>query len=91
MVPGISFIPTANPGHGNSMEILRHSMPYGDARESGLFFIAYGKTPEHFHRMLKAMFKADAHGHYDHLMNFSTAVTGCAFFAPSLEFLALNI
>lgn len=76
---------------GKSMEILRHSMPYGDARESGLFFIAYGKTPEHFNRMLQAMIKADAHGHYDHLMNFSTAVTGCAFFAPSVEFLALNI
>ncbi|WP_422450878.1 MULTISPECIES: Dyp-type peroxidase [unclassified Endozoicomonas] len=76
--------------HGNSMEILRHSMPYGDARESGLFFIAYGKTPKHFNLMLKAMIKADAHGHYDHLMNFSTPVTGCAFFAPSREFLALN-
>ncbi|USE34967.1 Dyp-type peroxidase domain-containing protein [Endozoicomonas sp. SCSIO W0465] len=45
---------------GKSMEILRHSMPYGDARESGLFFIAYGKTPEHFNRMLQAMIKADA-------------------------------
>ncbi|WP_066014594.1 Dyp-type peroxidase [Endozoicomonas atrinae] len=76
--------------HGKSMEILRHSMPYGDARESGLFFIAYGKTPKHFNLMLKAMIKADAHGHYDHLMNFSTAVTGCAFFAPSIEFLKEN-
>lgn len=75
---------------GKSMEILRHSMPYGDARESGLFFIAYGKTPKHFNLMLKAMIKADAHGHYDHLMNFSTAVTGCAFFAPSIEFLKEN-
>lgn len=75
---------------GNSMEILRHSMPYGDARESGLFFIAYGRTPEHFNQMLKAMIKADAHGHYDHLMNFSTAVTGCAFFAPSIDFLQEN-
>ncbi|WP_419835654.1 Dyp-type peroxidase [Endozoicomonas atrinae] len=45
---------------GKSMEILRHSMPYGDARESGLFFIAYGKTPKHFNLMLKAMIKAES-------------------------------
>ncbi len=76
--------------HGKGMEILRHSMPYGDSKESGLFFIAYGRTPKHFNLMLKAMVKADNEGHYDHLMNFSTPVTGCAFFAPSIEFLKEN-
>lgn len=75
---------------GKSMEILRHSMPYGDSREAGLFFVAYGRTPKHFNQMLKAMVTADNNGHYDHLMNFSTPVTGCAFFAPSLEFLKNN-
>ncbi|OED40823.1 peroxidase [Endozoicomonas sp. (ex Bugula neritina AB1)] len=73
--------------HGKSMEILRHSMPYGGAKESGLFFISYGKTPTHFEKMLEAMIRSDSHGHYDHLMDFTTAVTGCAFFAPSIEFL----
>ena len=73
--------------HGKSMEILRHSMPYGSAREAGLFFIAYSKTPRHFTLMLKAMIQADPSGHYDHLMNYTTAVSGCAFFAPSVEFL----
>ena len=72
---------------GKSMEILRHSMPYGNAREAGLFFIACCKTPQHFTRMLEAMIHADQHGHYDHLMNYTTAVSGCAFFAPSVEFL----
>ena len=72
---------------GKSMEILRHSMPYGNAREAGLFFIAYSKTPRHFTLMLKAMIHADQNGHYDHLMNYTTAVSGCAFFAPSVEFL----
>lgn len=72
---------------GKSMEILRHSMPYGNAREAGLFFIAYSKTPKHFTLMLKAMMHADQNGHYDHLMNYTTAVSGCAFFAPSVEFL----
>ncbi len=73
--------------HGKSMEILRHSMPYGGAKDSGLFFIAYGKTPNHFERMLEAMIKPSAEGHYDHIMRFSSPVTGCAFFAPSINFL----
>ena len=76
---------------GKSMEMLRHSMPYGGAKESGLFFIAYGRTPSHFELMLEAMIKSDLNGHYDHLMNFSTAVTGCAFFAPSVDFLTSHI
>ena len=72
---------------GKSMEMLRHSMPYGNSKEAGLLFIAYGKTPLHFELMLEKMIKSDSHGHYDHLMNYSDAVTGCAFFAPSIEFL----
>lgn len=72
---------------GNGMEILRHSMPYGNSKEAGLFFVSYCRTPMHFELMLEAMMKADEAGHYDHLMNYSTAVTGCAFFAPSVEFL----
>ena len=73
--------------NGKSMEILRHSMPYGNSQEAGLFFISYCRTPENFERMLEAMICADGGGHYDHLMNFSHAVSGCAFFAPSVEFL----
>ena len=72
---------------GNGMEILRHSMPYGNSKEAGLLFASYCRTPLHFEQMLEAMMKVDEAGHYDHLMNFSTAVTGCAFFAPSIEFL----
>ena len=73
--------------NGKGLEILRHSMPYGNSKEAGLLFASYCRTPMHFTRMLEAMVKADEAGHYDHLMNFSTAVTGCAFFAPSVEFL----
>ena len=72
---------------GKGMEILRHSMPYGNSKEAGLFFVSYCRTPMHFELMLEAMMKTDEAGHYDHLMNYSTAVTGCAFFAPSVEFL----
>ncbi len=73
--------------NGKSLEILRHSLPYGDSSECGLFFIAYGKSPRPFDLMLEQMIHADDHGHYDHLMNYTQAVTGCAFFAPSVTFL----
>ncbi|MFQ5643696.1 MAG: Dyp-type peroxidase [Thiogranum sp.] len=72
---------------GRELEILRHSMPYGDVREAGLLFIAYAGTPDNFDRMLDRMICTDADGHHDHLLDYTRAVTGCAFFAPSMEFL----
>jgi putative iron-dependent peroxidase len=70
---------------GNSIEILRHSMPYGSLSEAGLLFASYCRTPENFTLMLKSMVEGDAHGHTDDLMQFTTAVTGQSFFAPSLD------
>jgi putative iron-dependent peroxidase len=35
--------------------------------------------------MLEAMIVADAAGHYDHLMDYSRAVTGATFFAPPMD------
>lgn len=72
---------------GTSMEILRHSMPYGSVSEHGLYFIAYCDTPDNFKAMLERMIVADGDGNYDHLMRFSRAVTGASFFAPPVEFL----
>jgi putative iron-dependent peroxidase len=69
------------------LEILRHSMPYGSTQEAGLLFIAYASTPTHFDRMLESMIIRDKQGHYDHLLDYTRAVTGVAFFAPSVEFL----
>ena len=73
---------------GEELEILRHSMPYGGAREAGLMFVAYGRTPHAFETMLARMIHADAAGHHDHLMGYTRAVTGALFFAPPLDFLA---
>lgn len=73
---------------GASVEILRHSMPYGTTGEAGLYFIAYAASPDNFDSMLAAMVVADEDGHYDHLLDYSHAVTGASFFAPSLDFLA---
>lgn len=73
---------------GNSIEILRHSMPYGDMYESGLLFASYCRTPRNFTLMLKSMIEGDGAGHTDHLLRFTRAVTGAAFFAPSQDMLA---
>lgn len=72
---------------GGELEVLRHSMPYGSTDESGLVFIAYGNSPEPFERMLDRMIYADGEDLYDHLLDYTRAVTGCAFFAPSRGFL----
>lgn len=72
---------------GNSVEILRQSMPYGDMKQQGLFFVSYCKSPAPFEMMLKSMIHGDAHGNVDHLLKYTQAETGAAFFAPSLTFL----
>lgn len=72
---------------GNSMEILRQSMPYGSVKEQGLMFISVCRTPSHFEKMLHSMVHGDGEGNHDHLMHFTRALTGSSFFAPSLDYL----
>ncbi|OXY83568.1 Dyp-type peroxidase [Oceanimonas doudoroffii] len=73
--------------NGNSMEILRQSMPWGSATEQGLVFISCCRTPLHFTRMLESMYRRDEQGNFDHLTLFTRAETGAAFFAPSENWL----
>jgi putative iron-dependent peroxidase len=73
---------------GESIEILRQSMPYGDMKRKGLFFVSYCQSPKPFEIMLKSMIHGDGHGNSDHLLKYTQAETGSAFFAPSLTFLA---
>lgn len=73
---------------GNSVEILRHSMPYGDTQQCGLMFASYCRTPKNFTLMLQSMIEGDGQGHTDHLLKYTRAVTGQAFFAPDSEFLS---
>ena len=72
---------------GNTIEILRQSMPYGDMKLQGLFFVAYCHAPQPFEMMLKSMIEGDEHGNFDHMLKYTQAETGAAFFAPSLNFL----
>ncbi len=72
---------------GRELEILRHSLPYGTTSECGLYFIAYGRSPVPFRKMLERMVKRDGKGHYDRLLDYTRPVTGASFFAPSVDFL----
>lgn len=73
---------------GEEMEILRHSLPYGDGKgEQGLFFIAYTKNLGIIDNMLEHMFGTTGDGIHDRLLHFVTAVDGAYFFAPSEELL----
>jgi putative iron-dependent peroxidase len=72
---------------GQSIEILRQSMPYGDMKQQGLMFVSYCQTPDNFELMLEKMITADQQGNFDHLLKYTQAETGAAFFAPSLNIL----
>lgn len=70
---------------GEELEILRHSLPYGDSSEHGLMFNAYCANLSIFERMLDSMFDSNNSGVHDKLMEFTEAKTGAYFFAPSLQ------
>jgi len=74
---------------GTQRQILRANMPFGQAGrgEFGTYFIGYAATPAVTERMLVNMFIGNPPGNYDRILDFSTAVTGGLFFAPSADFL----
>jgi putative iron-dependent peroxidase len=75
--------------NGNELKILRDNMPFGNAGrgEFGTYFIGYCRTPRTTEQMLQNMFVGRPPGNYDRLLDFSRAVTGSLFFAPSATFL----
>lgn len=69
--------------------ILRANMPFGSPSrvEFGTFYIAYAATPSVTEQMLTNMFIGKPARNYDRILDFSTAVTGCLFFVPTIDFL----
>jgi len=55
--------------------------------EFGTYYIAYAATPSVTEQMLVNMFIGNPPGNTDRILDFSTAVTGSLFFAPSADFL----
>jgi putative iron-dependent peroxidase len=76
-------------GDGEEQQILRANMPFGELGrgEFGTYYIAYAATPAVTEQMLANMFIGSPPGNYDRILDFSTAVTGGLFFAPSADFL----
>lgn len=73
---------------GEEMEILRHSLPYGDGRgDQGLFFIAYTNNLSIIDSMLLRMFGTSGDGIHDRLLHFVSPKDGAYYFAPSEELL----
>src|SRR5579859_1360587 len=77
---------TAN---GEEVKILRDNMPFGrpGMGEFGTYFIGYARSPEPIEQMMENMFVGRPPGNYDRLLDYSRAVTGNMFFAPSATFL----
>jgi porphyrinogen peroxidase len=64
-------------------------MPFGRAAEGefGTYFIGYSRSPRTIEQMLDNMFIGRPPGNYDRILDFSRAITGNLFFAPSVTFL----
>ncbi len=75
---------------GVEHDILRDNMPFGSPGTAtfGTYFIGYSRELWVVERMLERMFIGDPPGLHDRLLDFSEAVTGSVFFAPSAEALA---
>src|SRR5690606_37688300 len=75
--------------NGEELQIVRDNMPFGEVGkgEFGTCFIGYARSPRRIERMLENMFVGNPPGTYNRLLDFSKAVTGTLFFAPTATFL----
>jgi putative iron-dependent peroxidase len=74
---------------GEEVKIIRANMPFGHPGlgEFGTYYIAYAATPDIIELMLVNMFVGRPPGNTDRILDFSTAMTGSLFFAPTADFL----
>lgn len=64
--------------------MVRRSMPWGDVKEHGLYFVAYGASLDPYERVLMRMTGRDD-GIVDGLFRFSRAVSGGYYWCPPCE------
>ena len=75
---------------GTERQILRANMPFGDLGQRRVRHVLHrvrAPRPSVTEQMLANMFIGDPPGNTDRILDFSTAVTGNLFFAPSADFL----
>lgn len=68
---------------GVGQKIYRRSTPYGGAEEHGLYFLAFACNLRRISVQLERMLGNSGDGYSDHLMKYSTALTGAYWFMPS--------
>jgi putative iron-dependent peroxidase len=68
---------------GVAQKIWRRSMPYGTPSRHGLYFFAFARAPSRIQVQLESMYDVAGSGVYDHLLDFSQAVSGSYWFAPA--------
>ncbi|MBL4614656.1 MAG: Dyp-type peroxidase [Magnetovibrio sp.] len=73
---------------GVAQKMYRRSFPFGTASEQGLYFLAFACEQARFESVLASMYGLDENGISDHLLEFSKALTGSYWFAPTIEDLA---
>ncbi|HET9081872.1 MAG TPA: Dyp-type peroxidase [Trebonia sp.] len=80
---------TVTGADGEERQIVRANMPFGNLGkgEFGTYYIGYAATPSVTEQMLANMFIGRPPGNTDRILDFSTAITGGLFFAPSADFL----
>ncbi|HTO01490.1 MAG TPA: Dyp-type peroxidase [Microthrixaceae bacterium] len=71
--------------NGEEREIFRRSVPWGTPDQHGLYFIGFSAEQDRFDEMLAQMYGTDGRTIRDRLLDFTTAVSGSYYFAPSLE------
>lgn len=71
--------------HG--LTLLKQGMPYGDMVSQGLFFVSCSASSAPFKAMLHSQIVGNGEGDYDRWLDFTSAETGAAFFAPSITFI----
>ncbi|MGZ5968664.1 MAG: Dyp-type peroxidase [Polyangiales bacterium] len=70
--------------------MLRRSMPWGDVREHGLYFVAYVEALDRFERVLRRMAGLED-GKVDGLLGITRAISGGYYFCPPMNDGALDL
>lgn len=73
------------------MKIYRRSMPWANATEQGLYFLAFACEQTRFDVQLARMFGASGDGLHDRLVEFSIPTNSAYWFAPSETLLASKL
>lgn len=68
-------------------QLLKQGMPYGNMTIQGLLFVSCSASSQPFKSMLHSQIFGSGGNDYDRWLDFTSAQTGAAFFAPSVNFI----